>query len=83
MLGKTLLNLDEATRILAPDLEPNSVIESHASGLMRKHLLRSISPENLLSTALEMNEFVQKLPHRMNAILERASVKRRRCTGVT
>ena len=73
MLGKTLLNLDEATRILAPGLQPNMIIKAHATGLMRRHLLRSISPGNLFNTALEMNEFVQKLPHRMNAVLERVA----------
>ena len=71
MLGKTLLNLDEATRLLAPDLQPNAIIEQHASRLMQRHLLRSVSPGNLFNTALELNEFVQRLPGRMNTIFER------------
>ncbi|MEO6397572.1 MAG: AarF/UbiB family protein [Tepidiformaceae bacterium] len=71
MLGKTLLNLDETTRLLAPDMQPNAIIEEHAASLMQRHLLRSISPGNLFNTALELNEFVQRLPGRMNTIMER------------
>ncbi|MEO9254527.1 MAG: AarF/UbiB family protein, partial [Tepidiformaceae bacterium] len=66
MLGKTLLNLDEATRILAPHLQPQRVIQDHAAGLMRRHLLGSVSPGTMFTTALELNEFVQRLPGRMN-----------------
>ena len=71
MLGKTLLNLDEATRILAPEMQPAELIKDHASSLMRRHLLRSVSPGNMFHTALELNEFVQRLPARMNNILDR------------
>lgn len=73
MLGKTLLNLDEATRILAPELQPAELIQSHAASLMRRHLLRSVSPGNLFRTTLELNQFVQHLPGRMNVILDRLS----------
>ena len=71
MLGKALLNLDEATRTLAPDLQPAELIQSHAASLMQRHLLRSISPGNVFHTALEVNEFMQRLPGRMNVILSR------------
>jgi len=70
MLGKTLLNLDEATRILAPHLQVRRVVQSHAAGLMRRHLLQSFSPGTLFTTALEMNELVQHLPGRLNTILD-------------
>lgn len=73
MLGKTLLNLDEATRLLAPHMQPNAVIEQHAASLMQRHLLRSASPGNLFNTALELNEFVQRLPGRLNTIFDRVT----------
>ncbi len=73
MLGKTLLNLDEATRILAPNLQPAEIIRGHASSLMRKHLLGQLSPGHLFSTALEANQLVQRLPERLNVILDRLS----------
>ena len=71
MLGKTPLNLDEATRLLAPDMQPNAIVEQHATSLMQRHLLRSVSPGNLFNTALELNTFVQRLPGRLNTILDR------------
>ena len=70
MLGKTLLNLDEATRILAPHLQAHGVVRSHTAGLMRRHLLHSVSPGTVFTTALELNEFVQRLPGRLNSILD-------------
>lgn len=73
MLGKTLLNLDEATRVLAPDMQPTDIIREHAASLMRHRLLRSVSPGNLFRSALEVNELVQNLPRRANVILDRLS----------
>jgi predicted unusual protein kinase regulating ubiquinone biosynthesis (AarF/ABC1/UbiB family) len=73
MLGKTLLNLDEATRILAPEMRPAELIREHAASVMRKHLLRGLSPGQLFRSALEVNDFVQHLPGRMNVILDRLS----------
>jgi predicted unusual protein kinase regulating ubiquinone biosynthesis (AarF/ABC1/UbiB family) len=73
MLGKTLLNLDEATRVLAPDLQPGELIRGHAGSLMRSHLLKQLSPGHMFSTALEANDLVQRLPQRLNVILDRLS----------
>ena len=73
MLGKTLLNLDEAARTLAPELRPSELMRDYAGGLMRKHLLRQLSPGRMFNTALETNEFVQRLPERLNSILGRLS----------
>ena len=71
MLGKTLLNLDEAARVLAPGLKPSELIREHGASLMRQHLLRELSPGRLFTTALETNELVQRLPARLNAVLTR------------
>lgn len=71
LLGKTLLSLDESIAVLSPDLKPTEAIQSHTNSLMRKHLLRSASPGAVFQSALEMNEFVQRLPARANAILDR------------
>jgi predicted unusual protein kinase regulating ubiquinone biosynthesis (AarF/ABC1/UbiB family) len=71
MLGKTLLNLDEAARVLAPELKPAEIVREHATGLMRRHLMRQLSPGQLFNTALATNELVQRLPERLNAILDR------------
>ncbi len=73
MLGKTLLNLDEAAGVLAPGLQPTQLIREHAGSLMRGHLLRQLSPGHLFNTVLATSELVQRLPERLNVILERLS----------
>lgn len=73
LLGKTLLNLDMVARILAPDFNPNDSIKRNASELLRQRLTKMTSPANIISTMLEMNDFVQHLPGRLNKVLERLS----------
>ena len=70
MLGKTLLNLDEIGRTLAPQFDPNAIIRQHADSLMQRRMLKSLSPGHLLTSALEMNELVQTLPKRLNTLLD-------------
>jgi ubiquinone biosynthesis protein len=71
MLGKTLLNLDEVGRTMEPQFDPNAVIREHANSIMQQQLLRNLSPNKLFSSILEMNEFVRKLPVRLNRVLDR------------
>jgi ubiquinone biosynthesis protein len=73
LLGKTLLNLDLVAGILAPDFDPNDAVRRHASDLMRQRLNKMLSPANLVSTAIELNDFVQHLPSRLNRIFEKVS----------
>lgn len=70
LLGKTLLNLDLVAGILAPDFDPNDAVRRHASDLMRQRLQKMMSPANLVSTAIELNDFAQQLPSRLNKVLE-------------
>jgi predicted unusual protein kinase regulating ubiquinone biosynthesis (AarF/ABC1/UbiB family) len=70
MLGKTLLNLDQVARTLDPLFDPNAAIRQYASEIFRKRLTGSLSPGNLFSSVLEMKEFVEKLPGRVNKILD-------------
>lgn len=70
MLGKTLLNLDEIGRTLDPEFNPNEVIRQHANEVLRRHLMQKVSPGNIFSSLLELNEFVQKLPSRLNNLLD-------------
>lgn len=69
MLGKTLLNLDEIGKLLEPDFNPNEVIREHANYVMQKHMLKNLSPGNIFSSLLEMNELIKKLPSRINKLL--------------
>jgi ubiquinone biosynthesis protein len=70
MLGKTLLNLDEIGTTLEPKFNPNEVIQEHAQSILQKHFLNNLSPGNLFASLLEVNEFVRKLPGRLNELLD-------------
>ena len=70
MLGKTLLNLDEVGRTLDPSFNPNAAVRRHASDIMRQRLLQSASPGNLFSAMLDAKEFAERLPGRVNRILD-------------
>jgi predicted unusual protein kinase regulating ubiquinone biosynthesis (AarF/ABC1/UbiB family) len=73
LLGKTLLNLDLVSRILAPEFDPNDAVRRHASDLMRQRLNKLLSPGNVVSTVMELNDFVQHLPARMNRVFEKVA----------
>lgn len=70
MLGKTLLNLDQIAQQLDPNFNPNAALRKHAGEIMRSRLLKSASPGNLFSTVLEMKDLMERLPGRVNKILD-------------
>jgi len=70
MLSKTLLNLDQIARHLDPEFDPNAAIRRHVSEILRKRVLHSFSPGRLFAGALELKEIVEKLPGRLNRLLE-------------
>jgi predicted unusual protein kinase regulating ubiquinone biosynthesis (AarF/ABC1/UbiB family) len=70
LLGKTLLNLDQVGRVLAPDFDPNASVRRNAADLLRRRMWKSASPGNLAATLLEAKEFAQKLPSRVNRVLD-------------
>src|SRR5690606_13966886 len=73
MLGKTLLTLDEVGRTLAPDFDVQGAIRRHAAELMQERMRGSLSPSNVLAAALEMKQFVEALPSRVNRVLDAAA----------
>ena len=70
MLGKALLNLDEVARVLDPTFEPEQAIREHASALLRRRMLRSASPGNVFAAAMDVKEFAEKLPGRVNRVMD-------------
>ncbi|HEX6308720.1 MAG TPA: AarF/UbiB family protein [Longimicrobiales bacterium] len=76
MLGKTLLNLDRVATTLAPDFNVNDAIRRKAGSLMRRRMVRQLSPTQALAGALELNEFIQALPGRLNRMLDRVADNR-------
>jgi predicted unusual protein kinase regulating ubiquinone biosynthesis (AarF/ABC1/UbiB family) len=70
LLGKALLNLDEIGRVLDPDFDVNASLRDNANNLMRRRLWKTTTPANLWTSALEVREFAQQLPSRVNRILD-------------
>ena len=73
LLGKTLLNLDEIGRRLDPEFDVNASMRRNATALMQRRMFKSVTPANMFSTALEMRDFAERLPGRMNRILDALS----------
>jgi predicted unusual protein kinase regulating ubiquinone biosynthesis (AarF/ABC1/UbiB family) len=73
MLGKTLLNLDQIGWTLDPEFDPNAAIRRHAGEIMQERLRRSVSPGNIFASLLDMKDFVEMMPRRVNKILERVA----------
>ena len=70
LLGKALLHLDEVARTLEPELDPNDIVRRHSDTLLRKQMLRRLSPAAIFSSALEVQELVRQLPQRVNTLLD-------------
>jgi predicted unusual protein kinase regulating ubiquinone biosynthesis (AarF/ABC1/UbiB family) len=70
LLGKTLLNLDEIGRVLDPRFDVNAAMRRHATMLLRRRMMKSVTPASVFSSALEVREFAERLPARVNRILD-------------
>jgi ubiquinone biosynthesis protein len=70
MLGKTLLNLDQVGRTLAPDFDVNEALNDEAAVLMQQRMRQGMSSANLFTTVLEGKEFLEQLPGRVNKLLD-------------
>jgi len=70
MLGRALLSLDQAGQILDPSFDPNEAIRRSAAEIMRQRMAQSVSPGRLFQNVIEVKEFVERLPARVNRILD-------------
>ena len=70
LLGKTLLQLDEVGRILAPNFDPNAAVRKHANELMNRRMKDTLTEGRAYATVLEAKEFLSALPSRLNKILD-------------
>ena len=57
-------------RALDPTFDPNASIRRNAADLTRLRLRKSLSPANLLSALMEVKGFAERLPGRINNILD-------------
>jgi len=70
MIAKALMNLDRVVYILSPTFDPNAIIREEASNLILRSLIKSVEPGRVMSGVLEVKEFVEKFPGRINKILD-------------
>jgi ubiquinone biosynthesis protein len=70
MIAKTLLDLDRVVYTLAPDFDPNAIIRQEALSILTQRIAKSIRPAGILSSLVEVKEFVEKFPARVNKILD-------------
>lgn len=70
MIGKTLLHLEKIGDVLDPNFDPHASVRRHASEILRKSMYKDLSPESFMGAFLETKELVQKLPHRLNSLLD-------------
>ena len=78
ILGKTLLNLEAVTTALDPALDTRAVVERHLQQMLRRQALGSLSPANLASEWLDLQELARRTPQHMGAILRTLAENRLR-----
>ena len=72
MFAKALLNLDRVVYALDQNFDPNVIIRDRANEILQRNIIKSVAPNNLLSGVVDLKEFVEKLPNRVNRILDSA-----------
>lgn len=70
MIAKTLLNLDQVVHTLDPGFDPNASIRRNAADMMQQRVMKSLSPANLFNAIMETKGFLEKLPSRLNKLLD-------------
>jgi ubiquinone biosynthesis protein len=73
ILGKTLLQLDQVGKILAPAFNPNDSIRRNVGKIMTHRLVKNVSPGKLFGSMLDMKDFIGGLPERVNKLLDAAA----------
>jgi ubiquinone biosynthesis protein len=70
LLGKTLLNLDEVGRTLAPEFDVQESLRRNANELMMERMRRSMTSSSAFTSLLEAKTFAERLPGRVNRLLD-------------
>ena len=70
LLGKTLLHLDEIGRVLDPEFDVNASLRRNGTSIMRRRMLKSATPAHVFAAAMDVREFAERLPGRVNRILD-------------
>lgn len=70
MIAKALLNLDRVVYTLDTTFDPNAVIRERANEILQRNIIKSMAPSNLLSGVVDLKEFAETFPRRVNKILD-------------
>jgi ubiquinone biosynthesis protein len=70
MIAKALLNLDQVVYTLAPDFNPNEIIRDESSNILARKIAKSVEPGSVMTRIVEVKEFAERLPNRVNKILD-------------
>jgi ubiquinone biosynthesis protein len=70
LIAKALLNLERVVYTLAPDFDPNEIIRNESTSILTRRIVKSIEPGSILTRVIEVKEFVERLPTRVNKILD-------------
>jgi predicted unusual protein kinase regulating ubiquinone biosynthesis (AarF/ABC1/UbiB family) len=69
LLGKTLLNLEQVSHALDPELDVKRIVERHLEHVMRERLKKSLSLSNLASELIEVQSLLRESPRKVSDIL--------------
>ena len=64
LLGKTMLNLDGAIRVLSPELDPVELIRNYMLDVMLKRVGDQLSPGRVFAWVLDMKHLFENSPRR-------------------
>jgi ubiquinone biosynthesis protein len=70
MIAKAMLNLDRSVYTLAPNFNPNEITREESANIMTRQMFKSLEPGVLMTSVVELKEFVERLPPRVNRILD-------------
>src|ERR1043166_7473398 len=70
MIAKAMMNLDRVVYVLDPMFDPNAIIREESTNILTRQVIQSVEPGSLLSLAVEVKEFLERLPMRVNRILD-------------
>ncbi len=71
MIAKAMMNLDRVVYVLDPTFDPNALIRDEATNIMTRQMIKSVEPGSILARAIEVKEFAERLPRRVNKILDK------------
>jgi predicted unusual protein kinase regulating ubiquinone biosynthesis (AarF/ABC1/UbiB family) len=70
MIAKALMNLDRVVYSLDSTFDPNAVIREQSNEILQRNIAKSMAPSNLLAGVVDLKEFAETFPRRVNKILD-------------